>query len=54
MKNTLEPPRWPLTLRAAYKARGFDGIRAILEDATGLAIDFQVVLKVGFTMEDAH
>jgi hypothetical protein len=40
-----EPPRWPLTLRAAYKARGFDGIRAILEDATGLAIDFQVVMK---------
>jgi anionic cell wall polymer biosynthesis LytR-Cps2A-Psr (LCP) family protein len=40
-----QPPRWPLTLRAAYRARGFDGIRAILEDATGLAIDFQVVMK---------
>jgi hypothetical protein len=39
------PPRWPLTLRAAYRARGFDGIRPILEDATGLAIDFQIVMK---------
>jgi len=39
------PPRWPLTLRAAYKAVGFDGIRSILEAATGLAIDFQVVMK---------
>jgi hypothetical protein len=39
------PPRWPLTLRTAYRARGFDGIRAILEDATGLAIDFQIVMK---------
>jgi hypothetical protein len=40
-----EPPRWPVTLRAGYKARGFDGMRDILEDATGLAIDFQLVMK---------
>jgi hypothetical protein len=39
------PPRWPVTLRAGYKARGFDGMRDILEDATGLAIDFQMVMK---------
>jgi hypothetical protein len=40
-----EPPRWPRTLRAVYKTRGFEGTRAILEDATGLAIDFQVLMK---------
>jgi hypothetical protein len=40
-----EPPRWPITLRAAYKLEGFDGVRRILEDATGLAIDFQVLMK---------
>jgi hypothetical protein len=39
------PPRWPMTLRAAYHERGVDGIRAILEDATGLAIDFEVLMK---------
>jgi hypothetical protein len=44
-QSVAEPPRWPLTLRAAYRARGFEGIRAILEDATGLAIDFEVVMK---------
>jgi hypothetical protein len=40
-----EPPRWPVTLRAAYRMRGFDGMRTILEDATGLSIDFQVLIK---------
>jgi LytR_cpsA_psr family len=44
-QSALSPPRWPQTLRAAYRARGFDGIRPILEDATGLAIDFQIVMK---------
>jgi hypothetical protein len=39
------PPRWPVTLRAAYKAGGFDRVRSVLEDATGLAIDFQVLMK---------
>jgi hypothetical protein len=40
-----EPPRWPVTLRAGYKLLGFGGMREILEDATGLAIDFQLVMK---------
>lgn len=40
-----EPPRWPVTLRATYKALGFTGARRVLEDATGLAIDFQVLMK---------
>src|SRR5207237_8939421 len=40
-----EPPRWPVTLRAGYKSLGFGGMREILEDATGLAIDFQLVMK---------
>jgi hypothetical protein len=44
-QSALTPPRWPQTLRAAYRARGFDGIRPILEDATGLAVDFQIVMK---------
>lgn len=39
------PPRWPVTLRAAYKAGGFDQVRQVLEDATGLAIDFEVLMK---------
>jgi len=39
------PPRWPLTLRAAYKAGGFERVRTVLEDATGLTIDFQVLMK---------
>jgi hypothetical protein len=39
------PPRWPVTLRAAYKSGGFDQVRAVLEDATGLTIDFQVLMK---------
>src|SRR5579864_5488570 len=39
------PPRWPVTLRAAYKAGGFEQVRQVLEDATGLAIDFQVLMK---------
>jgi hypothetical protein len=39
------PPRWPVTLRAAYKSGGFERVRTILEDATGLAIDFQVLMK---------
>jgi hypothetical protein len=41
----LAPPRYPATLRSAYHARGFEGIRAILEDITGLSIDFQLLLK---------
>jgi hypothetical protein len=44
-QSAVTPPRWPQTLRAAYRARGFDGIRPILEDATGLAIDFQILIK---------
>jgi anionic cell wall polymer biosynthesis LytR-Cps2A-Psr (LCP) family protein len=40
-----EPPRWPMTLRGTYKALGFAGVRTILEDATGLVIDFQVLMK---------
>jgi hypothetical protein len=39
------PPRWPLTLRAAYRTGGFDQVRTVLEDATGLTIDFQVLMK---------
>jgi hypothetical protein len=39
------PPRWPVTLRAAYKVGGFDRVRQVLEDATGLSIDFQVLMK---------
>jgi hypothetical protein len=44
-RSTTEPPRWPVTLRAGYKARGFGGMQHVLEDATGLAIDFQLVMK---------
>ncbi len=44
-QSAREPPRWPVTLRAGYKSLGFAGMREILEDATGLAIDFQVVMK---------
>ena len=44
-QSAQQPPRWPVTLRAAYKQLGFDGIRSILEEATGLDIDFQVVMK---------
>jgi hypothetical protein len=39
------PPRWPLTLRAAYRSGGFPEVRRVLEDATGLAIDFEVLMK---------
>jgi hypothetical protein len=39
------PPRWPVTLRAAYKTGGFEQVRQVLEDATGLAIDFEVLMK---------
>jgi hypothetical protein len=34
-----------VTLRGGYKSLGFAGMRDILEDATGLAIDFQMVMK---------
>jgi hypothetical protein len=44
-QSAREPPRWPVTLRAGYKSLGFGGMRYILEDATGLAIDFQLVMK---------
>jgi len=44
-QSAREPPRWPVTLRAGYKSLGFGGMREILEDATGLAIDFQLVMK---------
>ena len=44
-RSITEPPRWPRTLRAAYRQVGFDGVRPILEDATGLNIDFQVLIK---------
>jgi anionic cell wall polymer biosynthesis LytR-Cps2A-Psr (LCP) family protein len=40
-----EPPRWPMTLRGTYKALGFAGVRTVLEDATGLVIDFQVLIR---------
>jgi hypothetical protein len=40
-----QPPRWPMTLRAAYHSGGFPEVRTILEDATGLSIDFQVLMK---------
>jgi hypothetical protein len=39
------PPRDPLTLRAGYRLRGFDGLRPIFEAITGLAIDYQVVMR---------
>ena len=38
-------PRGPVLLRDAYTERGFDGVRTVLEDATGLAIDFQVLMQ---------
>src|SRR5579864_984993 len=44
-QSAQQPPRWPLTLRAAYRAGGFALVRSVLEDATGLAIDFQVLMK---------
>jgi hypothetical protein len=44
-QSASEPPRWPVTLRAAYKMGGFEQVRTVLEDATGLAIDFQVLMK---------
>src|SRR6267378_2555205 len=44
-QSAREPPRWPVTLRAGYKSLGFAGLREILEDATGLVIDFQLVIK---------
>jgi hypothetical protein len=48
------PPRWPLTLRSAYHLRGMDGVRSILEDATGLAIDFEVLMKDVFVRNYIH
>lgn len=39
------PPREPWPLRDAYRERGFDGLRPILEAAAGLAVDFQVLIK---------
>jgi hypothetical protein len=44
-QSAQQPPRWPVTLRTAYKAGGFEQVRTVLEDATGLAIDFQVLMK---------
>ncbi len=44
-QSAQQPPRWPLTLRAAYRMGGFDRVRTVLEDATGLSIDFQVLMK---------
>ncbi|GAC1329459.1 MAG: hypothetical protein NVSMB2_28490 [Chloroflexota bacterium] len=37
--------RTPEVLRDAYHDLGFDGIRAVLEDMTGLAIDYGVLVK---------
>ena len=44
-RSAQQPPRWPLTLRAAYKQGGFPMVRTVLEDATGLSIDFEVLMK---------
>lgn len=44
-RSVTEPPRWPMTLRAAYHSGGFSRVRQVLEDATGLSIDFQVLMK---------
>jgi hypothetical protein len=44
-QSVRSPPRWPVTLRAAFRMRGFAGVRNILEDATGLSIDYQVLMK---------
>lgn len=43
--QTLGPGRPPAVLRDAYHELGFDGIRAVLEDMTGLAIDYGVLVK---------
>jgi hypothetical protein len=39
------PPRWPVTMRAAYRSTGFAGTRTMLEDVTGLPIDYMVLMK---------
>lgn len=44
-QSATTPPRWPATVRAAYTVGGYDEVRTILEDATGLAVDFQVLIK---------
>jgi hypothetical protein len=44
-RSVQAPPRWPVTIRAAYRSGGFPRVREVLEDATGLDIDFQVLMK---------
>jgi anionic cell wall polymer biosynthesis LytR-Cps2A-Psr (LCP) family protein len=35
----------PVTLREAFKRKGFEGMREIAEKATGLSVDYQIVMK---------